>query len=409
MTNDGVNDDDDEEIRSIKPTPAGCVIKSTDSNNIISSLACFASFIVYGACNASLGAAVPIISKTVHRSESLIGFAFITRGAGFLCSTVLSGIFLSIYDKSIYKEYYVCVSSLLMGIATAIIGYTKNYSLFLLLTVVQGVGYGVVDTVGNCLLPELWGIRVQPWMQFLHLCFGVGAIIGPTLIGYFGFRPSYLYIGVMSITPLMLLLLSRLILPFATNTTITEHSKIASSSVNTDDDTTTLDDDDIDLDQNNINSNDENHFNDNCKDDHDEGEYHIAVSNSAVPTTLRILISTFYFFYAGTEASFGGWISFYALETGMTSDPSSAAYIATIFWLSLTIGRVAGVFTAIYVSATFMLRLHLLLTVIFSVLVLMVSGLSYTSCCIVSALMGLGVSAIYPLAMTVVSDYGYTM
>lgn len=395
----------DNQQSTIKPTAAGCVIKATDSYSIISSLACFASFIVYGACNASLGASVPIISRTVYRSESYVGFSFITRGIGFLCSTVLSGLFLSIYDKSNWKEYYVCIFTLVMGIATVMIGYNKNYLLLLFLTVVQGIGYGVVDTVGNCLLPELWGIRVQPWMQFLHLCFGIGAIIGPSMIGYFGFKPSYLYIGIMSVSPLLFLLLSRIILPVKNE--ISDRISTGRRSM------VSIDDDDDDA-TTTVNGDDDYDDNEKSMSDIDSGGDgndldHTVDYNIPVPTKLRILIATFYFIYTGTEASFGGWISVYAMNAGVTSDPSSAAYIATIFWLTLTIGRIIGVFTAIYLSATFMLRLHLLLTVVFSILVLMISGLSFTSCCIVSASMGLGVSAIYPLAMTVVSDYGYTM
>jgi len=285
-----------------------------------------------------------------------------------------------------------------MGIATAIIGYNQNYSLLLFLTVLQGVGYGVVDTFGNCLLPELWGIRVQPWMQFLHLCFGIGAIIGPSMIGYFGFKSSYLYIGIMSIIPLFFLLSSRLILP--TKNTISD--KISGvTMVRIDDDDITTVDGDGDHDNNKS-------MDDDCSGGGDGSPRHTD-DNIPVPTKLSILIATFYFIYAGTEASFGGWISVYAINAGVTSDPFAAAYIATIFWLSLTAGRVFGVFTAIYLTATFMLRLHLLLTVVCSILVLMISGVSFISCCIVSASMGLGVSAIYPLAMTVVSDYGYTM
>ena len=97
------------------------------------------------------------------------------------------------------------------------------------------------------------------------------------------------------------------------------------------------------------------------------------------------------------------------METKVTDDPSNAAYIATAFWLALTIGRISGVFTAIYFSATVMLRFHLVFTLISTLLVLAVSSISFNSCLAVSICMGLGVSAIYPLAMTVVSDYGYTM
>jgi hypothetical protein len=29
---------------------------------------------------------------------------------------------------------------------------------------VQGLGFGGIDTMANCVLPELWGRRLQAWM-----------------------------------------------------------------------------------------------------------------------------------------------------------------------------------------------------------------------------------------------------
>ena len=50
------------------------------------------------------------------------------------------------------------------------------------------------------------------------------------------------------------------------------------------------------------------------------------------------LIALFFFLYAGTEISYGGWIYTYALATG-TGTASSAAYLTSIFRGSLTMGR----------------------------------------------------------------------
>ena len=374
----------------IKPVAAGCIIKSTDSYYITVSIACFGAFIVFGSCHASLGASVPMISQVLHESETSVGFAFITRGSGFLVGTIGSGLVYSYLPKSFRKDILLCVFTVFIGVVTACVGYNSNYYRFLMLTVFQGFCFGVVDTFGNCLLPELWGVRVQPWMQALHLFYGVGAIFGPLLIGYMGFQLTYHAIGLISALPLISMVIFRMTqhapqskVHYKALITADEESSQASTEIETIEEDELGDEDD--------------------DDDEEEAK--------RVPVTipLRVLIAIFYFIYGGTESSFGGWISVYAMNSGATSDPSTAAYIATLFWLSLTIGRVAAVFTAIYFSATFMLRFHLTMTIIASLLLLLFGHFSVTSCYLVSALMGLAISAVYPLVMTIVTDYGYTM
>ena len=368
----------------IKPMAAGCIIKSTDRYYIAVSIACFGAFIVFGSCHASLGASVPMISQVLHESEASIGFAFITRGSGFLVGTIGSGLMYSCLPKSFPKDVLICILTVFIGVITACVGYNSNYYRFLMLTVFQGFCFGVVDTFGNCLLPELWGVRVQPWMQALHLFYGVGAIFGPLLIGYMGFQMTYHAIGLISALPLISMVIFRMLMhapqsqvDYKALTTADEESSQASTEIEVSEEDELGDDDEA----------------------------------TRVPVTipLRVLIAIFYFIYGGTESSFGGWISVYAMNSGATSDPSTAAYIATLFWLSLTIGRIVAVFTAIYFSATFMLRFHLTMTIIASILLLLIGHLSVTSCYLVSASMGLAVSAVYPLAMTIVTDYGYTM
>jgi len=221
-------------------------------------------------------------------------------------------------------------------------------------------------------------------MQALHLFYGVGAIFGPLLIGYMGFQLTYHAIGLISTLPLISMVIFRMIKLHGPQNKV-QYKDLTSGEEELSEVTTDID----------------------SSEDGELGDDDAKTLPVTVP--LRVLIAIFYFIYGGTESSFGGWISVYAMNSGATSDPSTAAYIATLFWLSLTIGRIAAVFTAIYFSATFMLRFHLTVTVIASILLLLFGHLSVLSCSMVSALMGLAVSAVYPLVMTIVTDYGYTM
>ena len=54
------------------------------------------------------------------------------------------------------------------------------------------------------------------------------------------------------------------------------------------------------------------------------------------------MIAIFFFFYTGSEISFGGWIFTYALELGL-ADETMAAYLTSAFFDAFTVGRLLSI------------------------------------------------------------------
>jgi fucose permease len=57
---------------------------------------------------------------------------------------------------------------------------------------------------------------------------------------------------------------------------------------------------------------------------------------------LVLLIALVFVFYVGAEVGFGGWIYTYAISLELT-DTVGAAYLTSLFWGSLTAGRLLGI------------------------------------------------------------------
>ena len=243
--------------------------------------------------------------------------------------------------------------------------------------------------MANCVLPELWGVRVQPWMQALHSCFGIGAIIGPSLVGSFEWYNTFIIIAIASFVPTLGMICVE-ILGSRSNREGSVNYEAAAM--------------DAEVEMGQI----EPHA------DISRSSLDISVDSEIpevvlVPTVIRVLLTLFFFFYVGAEAGFGGWISTYVLDEKLTVRTSDAAFIAAIFWAALTGGRVLAIPLAVVLTATTMLRIQLMLSAVGAILVVMIAPESYAAACVASAIFGFALSSIFPLAMTISADYGFTM
>jgi fucose permease len=93
----------------------------------------------------------------------------------------------------------------------------------------------------------------------------------------------------------------------------------------------------------------------------------------------------------------------------VTNSQSDAAYLGSIYWGAITLGRVIAIFVAIYLTATQMVRIKLVMCIAFSVVMVFIASTNYMNCAISAALFGFAVSSIFPLAMTVLTDYGFAV
>lgn len=295
---------------------------------------------------------------------------------GTLCSAAIMEF------PNINKSFLSILSVIMMGLATGSVTVTNNYHIALVIFFIQGVSFGGIDTCSNCAIQDLWKQRVSPWMQALHSCFGIGAIIGPTLVGTLGFKYSFLIIFLVSLLPVIIFGTD-----FFLNRYLSRGKSVSDTvhyqTVKTIEEFNLADDQDLPL--NNQSS----------------------LSNT--PLVIKVLVTLFFFIYVGTETGYGGWLSTYLLDNHVTDSESRAAYIVAYFWGFLAFGRVLAIFLAIILSNTTMIRLQLLLTLIGSLLITTIISKSFLFSIIASASFGFGLSSLFPLAMTLISDYGFSM
>ncbi len=368
-----------------------------DKVAVVASVALFCTFIVYGASAASLGAAIPSMNQQFHTTNSAMGLSFTLRGIGYLIGTLTSAWYTEskTITHKLSKELLVCLATIGTGLTLAAIQGIQSYAGCMVLYFFQGIGFGFIDTLANCLMPELWKLRVGPWMQCLHSCFGIGAIIGPVLVGSLNFNKAFIIICIISIVPTAFLLIAQLI-----NTKKVE--------VNSDGNNVELAG--IYGSSNDVEKSD--------KDSMEQMNSTLIVEETKISDELvrkppalsiKILMFFFFFLYVGCECAYGGWIPTYLLEKGTTTSYSAAAYAAAIYWALLTTGRVLAIPIALKASATTMLRTQLVLCVLGVVLIAAIAARTYMDALVASGVFGFALSSIFPLGMVIMNDYGFLM
>ena len=390
--------------RNVNKSP-GCVITKEDIPLVVVTVACFVTFLIYGACNGSLGAALPELAAHYNRTEEEFGIVFSTRGSGYLMGTLSAAAVIEFPKTKIPKIYLVCLSIGIMGLTTGIIPFITSFPVVLFLFCLQGIGAGGVDTYANCLLPEIWGHRVAPWMQGMHSFFGLGAVIGPAFVGSIGYHNAFILIAFLSVIPYILIFIYKLI----------EHNNIKYQAILLES---------ASEHSNNNNRTNRTINNETETDTTDESSSiktneSILLEQSSVtiahpivniaPLSVRLLTFLFFIVYVGAETGYGAWITTYALERHVTDSEEQAAYVSAYFWTALTFGRLVAIPIAIVTTTTFMMRMQMALCVISSILIVLFSSTSYASIILVSFFYGYALSSIFPLLMTFLTDYGFTM
>lgn len=460
---------------------------SKDLSRIIISCIIFLVFFLYGNCLALLGPSLPSLSNDYHHSIPKVGSSFTFRGIGFGIGTLLSAYLLTWEGNVFSKEFYILISIMLMNLSLIILlcNESKNFIVFLISFLLQGISFGGIDTIGNCLLPELWGKRSQPWMQALHFSLGFGSIISPVLIGNLGYKLTFFLLSIFCFSPPTLtLIFSYFYLPsfysiiFNGICEIEEKGKnnLSSNLINNEDSiennlkkelipssTTTstsssststsissllssptskysiIRNTDENFEMKNMN------FNENISDEDDGEEVSISFNNNnssssssippyvssssssssstsssfvpsivltekelLTPSIIKILVFVFYFLYVGAETSFGGWISGYLILTNITSNEKTASYVSSLFWSTLTLGRFIAIICSLYLGSRRMIQLELILCFLCSFFMLFFMY-NLSGSLVFSSLLGFCFSAMFPVMLSLISEYGFKL
>jgi len=136
----------------------------------------YLAFISLGLPDALLGVAWPLIREEWHMGLDAAGAIAIVVTLGTISSSLLSGRLIKRYGEG----KITLVSGLLTGFALLGYAFSPSYIWFVILALPLGFGAGSVDTALNHYVSQHFKAHHMNW---LHAFWGVGATLGPVLMG----------------------------------------------------------------------------------------------------------------------------------------------------------------------------------------------------------------------------------
>ena len=255
---------------------------------LATTFAYYGAFIGLGLISASLGPTLPALAAQTNTALGQISFLFVTRSIGYLIGSLLGG---RIYDR-VTGHPVMAVSLLLMGVGMFVVPFVSLLWGLAIVLLAIGTAEGTLDVGGNALLVWVHRSQVGPYMNALHLFFGMGAFLSPIVIAQAisftdGIRWGYWGLALV-VVPLALWLL-RLPSP--------RHEAA-----------------------------------------------HVSGTRVAVPVNWRLtgLVMLFMCVYVGSEVGIGGWLYTYAIKRGLANE-TSAAYLTSVYWGAFMVGRIFSI------------------------------------------------------------------
>lgn len=310
----------------------------------------YLAFISLGLPDALLGAAWPTMSHDIGAQISWAGGISMVISAGTIISALLSNKLTCKFGPGKVTLISVALTALaLLGFSFA-----PNYLVLIFLAIPYGLGAGGVDAALN----NYVAVHYESWhMSWLHCMWGIGASAGPYVMGFalsHGQRwtAGYQYIAVMQIALTLVLLMS---LPLWKNNKKNELNKIAESKTKS----------------------------------FEKVSY---AGILRIPGAKNILIM--FFCYCALEQTAGLWASSYMVLHGGVSRIVAAGW-ASLFYVSITVGRfVSGFLTMRFNDAT-MIRIGQCVMLV-GILVLLLPLPNHIELVTGFIIIGLGCAPVYP-------------
>jgi FHS family Na+ dependent glucose MFS transporter 1 len=273
-------------------------------------LAYYAAALLLGLMLTSIGPCLDAFKAQTGSSTGAIALLFTASSLGYIAGSVLAG---RVYAR-IAGHRALAAALGLMCLLTITLPWLEPLWLLITVIVLIGVALGSMDVGANTLTMWLYRQEVPPYMNALHLSFGIGAFIGPLIIDRFAVGTGdavhtyWLYAGLMIPAAVWL---ARLPSP----------------------------------------------------DRPPEATTPAGARALFRPYALFLgLLCLFFFMHFGGELAFGGWIYSYA-KADLGSE-TIARVVNSVFWGGLVVGRIIAVPVALRLSPSAMLQSSLVGTVV---------------------------------------------
>lgn len=264
-------------------------------DRVVATAAYYASMLTLGFGTAIVGPTLAGLAARTNSSLGAIGIVFTATALGYLIGSLLSGRW---FDR--LPGHRVLAAALsLVAVAFLVVPFTTSLWPLVATFLLLGAATATIDVGTNTLLLWIYRERVGGVMNGLHFCFGAGALIAPVVVAWSirvtnDIAMAYWSLGGVTLSVATALLL----VPSAPEPIRAVHENSAPSQ-----------------------------------------------------TRLIALIAAVFAFYVAAEVAYGGWISTYGYELGF-GDAVQTAYLASVFWGMLTVGRLIGIPLAARFSAT---------------------------------------------------------
>ncbi len=310
-------------------------------------IAYFSAFIGLGLISAVLGPTLPALAELTQSSFGEISILFLAHSLGYFVGSLVGGYLL---DR--VSGHPVLVVALI-GAAILLAAMPVTSLLWLLAGIVFVTGFarGIVDVGGNTLLVWVHGEKVGPFMNALHLFYGIGAFLAPVIIAQAilvsgGISWGYWVIAILLIPPIGQLV-------FVQSPSAIKKEADATMEISA--------------------------------------------------WQLVFLMALFIFCYSSLANIFGGWIYSYSLESGLANE-TIAAYLTSIFWGAFTLGRVISIPVATRYQPKLILKADLLGSLL-SVSMMLIFPKSMVAIWVGSAGLGLSVASMFPTIISLAERY----
>jgi fucose permease len=313
-------------------------------------IALLLNFIIFGFTVTIFGATVPTIIRQFDWSYLATGIVLSASAVGYFVSSFVSGFLI----QRLGPKKVVIIGLLLQVVGLGLFGSNGSVIFNLLATFLVGMGHGGTEVVTNFCVVRMEKPGQSRLMNLMHAAFPVGAILGPVFVAWL--------VGTGQVWQLVFRSMSVTTLLFAVGFSFLNFQVV--------------------------------------KYDDEEGGDRPRLGKLLGHPLLIFLFLTI-FLYVGSEIGVSSWISEYYVKV-FGSSPSSAAYMVSIFWGGILIGRLV---TSLLYHGVRQAELLLALSCVAfgSLLVSIMLGdpIIAGAAFFVS---GLGYSVIYPVDMAIVGE-----
>lgn len=314
------------------------LMPNIESHRKAQTICCYVAFIVIGLAAGLLGPTLVGLAKQTDSSFAEIGFVFMVHSFGYVVGSTIFGKF---YDRAAGHKI---LAAMVIMLSAALLLIPLSHELWMLLCAafLLGTAEGTGQVGVNTLLVWLYHEKATPYLNGAHFFFGIGALTSPIivaqfLIGGYEFAAAYRFVAFLILPVIFLFLL-------VPSPALRSSEKLDKS--------------------------------------------------QPVNYGLVVLVGVFYFIYLGTEISFGGWISTFAVSLKL-GDEATAAYLASVFWSALTFGRLIAVPLSVKLKPRTLLIGDLILA-LFGFGIIGFGGNSYGATLVGTLVVGASFASIYP-------------